>query len=158
MPALRAHWSIGSINAQPPGRPRIDRWFRGCKRCFQGHIDLSTSLPSREIVHKRGELGRILPVKASTSLPGPSGSAPVMWAGGRLDQNQRTCGGARRGGNRAVSAQALLPSRWVRMLLITAGSSMQAMIRSAPPQAEQISMSMPKARSRRCDHVIDYRP
>ena len=75
-----------------------------------------------------------------------------------LDQNQRACGGARRGGNRAGSAEAFLLSMWVRIFLITAGSSMQAMICSAPPQAEQVSMSMPKARSRRCDHVIDYRP
>ena len=39
------------------------------------------------MVRKRGELGRILPVKASASLPGLSGSARVarvarvMWGG-----------------------------------------------------------------------------
>jgi hypothetical protein len=40
---------------------------------------------------------------------------------------------------------------------ITAGSSMQAMTRSAPPQAGQISMSMPKTRLSRCAQVIAAR-
>ncbi len=58
-------------------------------------------------------------------------------------------------------------SRWVRgvvqgctgygpkdgIFLITAGSWIQAMIRSAPPQAGQVSMSMPKTRFSRCAQV-----
>jgi len=84
-----------------------------------------------------------------------------------VDQNQPTCGGAREGGNRKGAAEAPLASRWVRAVVqgctgygpkdggvvqgrtgygpedgifsITAGSSMQAMIRSAPPQAGQVS-------------------
>jgi hypothetical protein len=59
----------------------IDRSFGGCQRCFRGNIDLSPSLPSREIVHRRGELGRILIVKPRDFLPGLSGSAPVLWGG-----------------------------------------------------------------------------
>jgi hypothetical protein len=42
------------------------------------------------------------------------------------------------------AAKATLPSSWVRILLITTGSSMRAMIRRAPPQAGLVSMSMPK--------------
>jgi hypothetical protein len=34
---------------------------------------------------------------------------------------------------------------------------MQAIIRSAPPQAAQVSMSMPKTRFSRCDQIIEYR-
>jgi hypothetical protein len=41
-------------------------------------------------------------------------------------------------------------SRWVRIFWITTGSSMQAMIRNAPPQAGQVSMSMPTTRFSRC--------
>jgi len=46
---------------------------------------------------------------------------------------------------------------WVRIFLLTAGSSMQAMIRSAPPQAGQVSMSISKTLLRRCAQVVDYR-
>ena len=67
--------------------------------------------------------------------------------------NKPACGGARQGGSREGSAEALLVSRWVRIFLITAGSWIQAMIRSAPPQAEQVSMSMPKTRLSRCAQV-----
>ena len=34
---------------------------------------------------------------------------------------------------------------------------MQAVIRSAPPQTGQVSMSMPETRLTRCDQVIEYR-
>jgi hypothetical protein len=74
-----------------------------------------------------------------------------------VQANKPACGGAREGGNRAGAVQASLVSRWVRIFLITAGSSMQAMIRSAPPQTAQVSISMPKTRLRRCAQVIDYR-
>jgi len=40
---------------------------------------------------------------------------------------------------------------------MTSGSSMQAMIRTAPPQAAQVSMSMPNTRLRRCAQVIAAR-
>ncbi len=40
---------------------------------------------------------------------------------------------------------------------MTAGSSMHAMIRIAPPQAAQVSMSMPNTRFRRCAQVIAAR-
>ena len=38
-----------------------------------------------------------------------------------------------------------------------AGSSMHAMMRTAPPQAEQVSMSIPKTRLSRCAQVIAAR-
>ena len=40
---------------------------------------------------------------------------------------------------------------------MTSGSSMHAMIRIAPPQAGQVSMSIPKTRLRRCAQVIAAR-
>jgi hypothetical protein len=40
------------------------------------------------------------------------------------------------------------------IFLITARSSTQAMICSAPPQAGRLSMSMPKERFSRCAQVI----
>ena len=74
-----------------------------------------------------------------------------------VQSNKPACGGARQGGNRAGSAEAFLLSMWVRIVWITARSSMEAMIRSAPPQTRQVSMSMPKTRLTRCDQVIEYR-
>ncbi len=63
--------------------------------------------------------------------------------------NKLTWGGARHGGKRAAVAVASLRSRWVRIFSITTGSSMQAMILTAPPQARQVSMSTPNTRFRR---------
>ena len=67
-----------------------------------------------------------------------------------VQANKPGCGGAREGGNRAGAVEASLVSRWVRGVVqgctvygpkdgifsITAGSSIQAMIRGAPPQAD----------------------
>ena len=44
-----------------------------------------------------------------------------------------------------------------RMFSITTGSSIQAMMRIAPPQAGQVSMSIPNTRLRRCAQVIAAR-
>ena len=74
-----------------------------------------------------------------------------------VQSNKPACGGPREGGNRTGAVEASLASRWVRIFLITAGSSIQAMIRSAPPQAGQVSMSMPKTRLSRCAQVIAAR-
>jgi hypothetical protein len=59
-----------------------------------------------------------------------------------------------RGGIREGAEQASLVSMWNRIFLITTGSSTQAMIRSAPPQAGLVSMSMPKMRLNRCPQII----
>ncbi len=40
----------------------------------------------------------------------------------------------------------MLRPRWVRIFLMTAGSSMAEMMRTLPPQAWQVSMSMLKTR------------
>jgi hypothetical protein len=45
----------------------------------------------------------------------------------------------------------------VQVFSMTSGSSMQAMIRTAPPQAAQVWMSMPNTRLRRCAQVIAAR-
>ena len=44
-----------------------------------------------------------------------------------------------------------------RIFLMTSGSSIKAMIRTAPPQARQVSMSIPNTRFRHCAHVTDAR-
>ena len=56
--------------------------------------------------------------------------------------NKLAWGGARDGGKRRAAWEASLRSRWVRIFLITTGSSMQAIILTWPPQLLQISMSM----------------
>ena len=107
------------------------------------------------MVRRRRRFGTNSDGQAERCRGAPMRSAPVVWVGWEaVDQNQPACGGAREGGNREGAARASLVSGWVRIFLITSGSSMQAMIRSAPPQAGQVSMSMPKTRFSRCAHVI----
>ena len=114
-----------------------------------------------------GDFGRILSVRPSAAVARP-GQRWWCGVGGRPDQHRPADGGAREGGNRAGCGQASLVSRWARgvvqectlygpeggIFLITAGFSIQAMIRSAPPQADQVSMSMPNMRLSRCAHVF----
>ena len=124
------------------------------------------------MVGRRRRFGTDSDGQAERCRGAPMRSAPVVWVGWEaVDQNQPACGGAREGGNREGAARASLVSRWVTgvvqrctgygpkdgIFLITAGSSMQAMIRSAPPQAGQVSMSMPKTRFSRCAQVIAAR-
>ena len=73
--------------------------------------------------------------------------------------NKLPGGGARHGGNGEASTEGsgAFLSRWLRIFSITTGSSMHAMILSAPPQARQVAMSMPKTRIRRCAQVIAAR-
>ena len=71
--------------------------------------------------------------------------------------NKPPCGGARQCGNQVGSTEGSCLSRWMRIFSITAGSSMQAMILTAPPQTRQVARSMPNTRIRRCAHVIDAR-
>ena len=54
----------------------------------------------------------------------------------------RACGGARFSGSRAVPTEGALPFRWARILSITAGSSMQAMILTCPAHRSQVSVSI----------------
>ena len=71
----------------------------------------------------------------------------------------RTGGGARPSGNRPTGSGAAFSFTWVRIFSITAGSSMQAMILTAPPHSRQVSMSMSmlKTRFNRCAQVMDAR-
>ena len=67
-----------------------------------------------------------------------------------LAQSSRPAwGGARQRGRREASAEAPFSSRWVRIFSITTGSSMQAMILTAPPHSRQVSMSILNTRLRR---------
>jgi len=58
---------------------------------------------------------------------------------------------ARQGGRLGAWSSAAFASRWARIFSMASGSSMHfAMIRIAPPQAGQASISIPKTRLRRC--------
>jgi len=63
----------------------------------------------------------------------------------------------RHGARAARSAERRERRRCARIFSITARSSMQAMIRSVPPQAAQRSISMPKTRRRRCAQPVAAR-
>ena len=67
---------------------------------------------------------------------------------------QPGAGGARPGGRRGACTGRALSARCARIALITAGSSMHAMMRVAPPQPAQVSTSMPNTRFRRCAQRI----
>jgi len=57
-------------------------------------------------------------------------------------QSNRPAGGARLWGSRSCGPEVTFSCRWVRILSMTTGSSMQAITLTAPPQALQVSMSI----------------
>jgi len=72
------------------------------------------------------------------------------WRGCTENQSNRLlCGGARLCGNTTGSANAAFLSRWVSILSMTTGSSIQAMTLTAPPHWEQVSMSILNTRFNR---------
>ena len=80
----------------------------------------------------------------ANSLPAASskGAAAQVIRVSWSQSNRRACGGARPSGNIANSAEGSLPFRCARILSITAGSSMQAMILTCPLQRSQVSISI----------------
>ena len=74
--------------------------------------------------------------------------------GTETHSNRLTRGGARLGGSVPGSTDAIFLSKWVSILSITAGSSMQAMTLAAPPLLLQTSMSMLNTRFNCCAQVI----
>jgi len=60
------------------------------------------------------------------------------------DAGPASQGGARPGGRVDASGLRAFASRWVTIFSVTAEASMHAMIRTAPPHARQVSMSIPK--------------
>ncbi len=81
----------------------------------------------------------------------------ILQSVSELQSNKPRCGGARVSGSRFVSTKLVFLSRWLRIFSMTTGSSMQAITRSAPPQARQVSTSMLKTRRRRWAQVIEAR-
>jgi hypothetical protein len=107
----------------------------GLQFALRRDVGLNRSTRAAESPHAKAIFRPILSVGPSAALPAPSGSALVVWIGrSAVDQKKLACDGAREGGDREGSAEPSWRSGWVRILLITAGSSMQAMIRSAPRQ------------------------
>ena len=64
-----------------------------------------------------------------------------------IQSKSRACGGARSSGSITGSVDGSLPFRCARILSITVGSSMQAMILTCPAQRSQVSMGPPSDRS-----------
>ncbi len=123
---------------------------------------MSAGIPPREPGDRphAGALFRLVLTDWPTAtLPRPLVSRPGMFVVWLLacQSNRLARGGARHGGNREASAAAPFVSRWVRILSITTGSSMQAMILTGPPQAGQVWISMPNTRFRRSAQVIKAR-
>ena len=79
------------------------------------------------------------------------------WRVGAADQSNRLAGGGPRGCTSRCSVAAACLSRWVSLLSMSTGSSMQARIVTAPPQLEQVSMSIWNTRFSRCAQVIAAR-
>ena len=107
-------------------------------------------------------LARFFPLCRPSGQPPPkprrsAGQPWVVLPGGLAQSNSPAWGGARHGGRREASGAPPFASRWVRIFSIINGSSMQTMILTAPPQAGQVSMSMPNTRFRRCAQVIEAR-
>jgi hypothetical protein len=107
-------------------------------------------------------LTRVSPLRRPPAQPPPllrrgrrSPGGPS--SGHRAQPNSRPWGGARQGGSRAAWGPAAFASRWVRIFSIVLGSSMQAMVRAAPPQAQRVSTPRPNARLRRCAQLIGDR-
>ncbi len=161
-----AQWilrSIGRINAlfgksieshQVVNQPSTVA-SRSCRRSSDGHRAVIGAGGSREFPHisASGDFSRH---RHDGDRAASLGFAASQWH--EVDQpNKLLWGGARDRGKRAVAVEGSLLSRWVRIFSITTGSSMQAMILTAPPQARQVSMSMPNTRFRRCAHVIEAR-
>lgn len=69
--------------------------------------------------------------------------------------NKLACGGGAPGsGNTTRSFNETFLSKWVSIFLITTGPSIQAMTFMAPPQFEQVSISILNTRLSRYAHVI----
>ena len=89
---------------------------------------------------KTASPARFPPYRLFSGQPPPcraaDGTARSRSSGGchPVSSNSPRCGGARHGGRRLASDSGAFASRWVRIFSITSGSSMQAMIRIAPPQ------------------------
>ena len=82
--------------------------------------------------------------------------ATIFGRRGGIDNqsNKLACGGARGCGNTTGSDNAAFLSKWVSILSMTMGSSMQAITLTAPPHLLQTSMSILNTRFRRWAHVI----
>ena len=78
---------------------------------------------------------------ANDSVPLPGRTASLVNVQGPFFQtNKPVRGGARHCGNTLVPAKAAFSSRWASIFRITAGSSMLAIILTAPPHSLQVSM------------------
>ncbi len=130
--------------------PRTDR-----RSVVSGHPNSPQQLARRRAFHARA----CHPPSRHRDRTIIGAACKALWRdhpGESSASNKPRCGGARQGGGQPDESVVFL-SRWARIFSITCGSSMQAMIRSAPPQAAQVWMSMPNTLFRCYAHVIAAR-
>ena len=146
--------AVGSVNALTASSVEYRSVAWRLSTLLSRNIDLSPSPRAGKLSVSGVGCGGVC--RSRRALPNLAcrGLRRCCGAGGRLDLHERASGGAPQGGDRVGSAGLFLLSMWVRISFVTAGASMQAMIRSAPPQAGQVSISMPRTRLRRRDHVV----
>ena len=158
--------SIGSINPLFGGRQPIRAPSLRCPS-LRSAVAPTRQSPQRSATTpaSTAAIGSPAHFPRSPLLPGQPPPRPRRWRrspgwsswGHPGQSNSPRWGGARHGGRRGASGATAFASRWVRIFSITAASSMQAMIRTAPPQVGQVSMSMSNTRLRHCAQVIEAR-
>jgi len=111
---------------------------------------MNSSVPIRNHPSAGALLSAAPAFRPAATEAAPLASQPcVVLPSGLVQSNSTVWGGARHGGRREACGAAPFASRGVRIFSITRRSSLLAMILTAPPQAEQVSMSMPNTRFRR---------
>ena len=130
--------SIGGINAVFPKAIEC-RWLvRQSSTHCSPRFGPDSCRRRREIATRRRDLPANSSRQAERCLPFPPGYSRWSWSRGDLviGRTKPTCGGARLSGNsRGLVLKLPVWSRCMRIVSISAGSSMQAMILTAPPHA-----------------------
>jgi len=124
--------------------PPIERPFLGHQR-LPAAVDLPVNTLSAQIpaFQFQASFRRTFPTGSDRQAdryrnpPLGVGAVSVGPWGLLYQSNKPACGGSRHGGSREASAAAPFSWRWVSIFSITTGSSMQAMVLTAPPQARR---------------------
>ena len=159
---------LGPIPAQPfhrgggpisPSRVNVASSFRCAAEYRRNKSPFYASSTDHPRVTKRPEpchcrescvIAHSLPTSLSPSpLPYPQGAFSSAFGGIHL-----VCGYP---GRRPAGAGVSFSCRSASIFSITTGSSMQAMILTAPPHSRQVSISILNTRLRRCAQLIDAR-
>jgi len=110
------------------------RWMSSRSPRYRHEILLNSSAIARQSPFFTPVFRPIPAFRPTAAVPLQLRAAPRvdLFPWGQL--NSTACGGARHSGKRVGFAPAAFSFRWVRIFSMTIGSSMQAMIFTAPPQ------------------------